>query len=80
MKEALGEKVEKVVVSTRLTDAPAVLTTEGAVSLKMAQMFNAQATASEERPEIHVVLEAQRQASGVRRAEGRLMLRATTTR
>ena len=57
MKEALGEKVEKVVVSTRLTDAPAVLTTEGAVSLKMAQMFNAQATASEERPEIHVVLE-----------------------
>ena len=57
MKEALGEKVEKVVVSTRLTDAPAVLTTEGAVSLKMAQMFKAQATASEEHPEVHVVLE-----------------------
>ena len=57
MKESLGEKVEKVVVSTRLTDAPAVLTTEGAVSLKMAQMFKAQATASEERPDIHVVLE-----------------------
>ena len=34
-----------------------MLTTEGAVSLKMAQMFKAQATASEEHPEVHVVLE-----------------------
>ncbi len=57
IKEALGDKVEKVVVSTRLTDAPAVLTTEGAVSLKMAQVIKANATASDETPEIHIVLE-----------------------
>ena len=57
IKEALGDKVEKVVVSTRLTDAPVVLTTEGAVTLKMAHMFKQQATASEEAPELHVVME-----------------------
>ncbi|WP_172135314.1 molecular chaperone HtpG [Adlercreutzia sp. ZJ473] len=57
MKEALEGKVEKVVVSTRLTDAPVVLTTEGAVSLKMAQMFKENAVGSDEAPELHVILE-----------------------
>ena len=57
MKNALGEKVEKVVISTRLTDAPAVITTEGAVSLKMAQMFKANAVGSDEAPDVHAILE-----------------------
>ena len=57
MKSALDGKVEKVVVSTRLTDAPVVLTTEGAVSLKMAQMFKNAAGGSEEAPDLHVVME-----------------------
>ena len=57
MKGALDGKVEKVVVSTRLTDAPVVLTTEGAVSLKMAQMFKNAAGGSEEAPDLHVVME-----------------------
>ena len=35
MADALGGRVQKVVVSTRLTDAPAVLTTEGPLSLQM---------------------------------------------
>ena len=56
MKGALDGKVEKVVVSTRLTDAPVVLTTEGAVSLKMAQMFKHTA-GGEEAPDLHVVME-----------------------
>ncbi len=56
MKEALDGKVEKVVVSTRLTDSPVVLTTEGAVSLQMAQMLKSQ-PGSEEAPSAHVVLE-----------------------
>lgn len=47
MKEALGEKVVKVAVSTRLTDAPAAITAQGPVSLEMekimAQMPDAQA-------------------------------------
>ncbi len=56
MAAALDGKVEKVVVSTRLTDAPVVLTTEGAVSLKMAEMLK-HAPGSEEAPDAHVVLE-----------------------
>ena len=51
MKEALGEKVVKVAVSTRLTDAPAALTAQGPVSLEMekimAQMPDAQGIKSE---------------------------------
>ncbi|MCI2241186.1 molecular chaperone HtpG [Adlercreutzia faecimuris] len=56
MTEALGGRVEKVVVSTRLTDAPVVLTTEGAVSLQMAQMLK-NAPGAEEAPKSQVVLE-----------------------
>lgn len=54
--EALEGKVEKVVVSTRLTDAPVVLTTEGVVSLKMYHTMR-NMPGSEEMPECHVVLE-----------------------
>ena len=56
MAEALGGRVEKVVVSTRLTDAPVVLTTEGAVSLHMAQMLK-NAPGAEDAPKSQVVLE-----------------------
>lgn len=58
MKDALDGKVEKVVVSTRLTDTPVVLTTEGAVSLQMAQIFKQQpGGADEDMPEVHIVME-----------------------
>ncbi len=57
MRDALGGKVEKVVVSTRLTDAPVVLTTEGAVSLQMAQIFKQQPGGGEETPDVHIVME-----------------------
>ncbi len=57
MRDALDGDVEKVVVSTRLTDAPVVLTTEGTVSLQMAQMFKHQPGGAEDAPEAHVVLE-----------------------
>lgn len=39
MKEALGDKVEKVAVSARLTDAPACITTEGPLSLEMERVL-----------------------------------------
>lgn len=39
MKEALGDKVEKVAVSARLTDAPAYITTEGPLSLEMEKVL-----------------------------------------
>lgn len=39
MKEALGEKVSKVSVSTRLDEAPAALTSEGPVSLEMEKIL-----------------------------------------
>ena len=55
---ALGDKVEKVIVSTRVTEAPCVLTTEGAVSLKMAQMFKESPDgAPEGAPEVRIVME-----------------------
>lgn len=57
MKKALGDKLEKVVVSTRLTDAPVVLTTEGAVSLQMAQIFKQQPGGEEEMPDLHIIME-----------------------
>ncbi len=54
--EALEGKVEKVVVSTRLTDAPVVLTTDGVVTLKMYHtMRNMPGT--EEMPDCHVTFE-----------------------
>ena len=40
--EALDGKVERVVVSTRLTDAPAVVTSEGGMSLAMVQVLKSQ--------------------------------------
>ncbi|WP_165063055.1 molecular chaperone HtpG [Adlercreutzia sp. ZJ154] len=57
MREALDGKVQKVVVSTRLTDAPVVLTTEGAVSLQMSQMLKSQPGSQEGVPEAQVVME-----------------------
>ena len=39
MKEALGDKVEKVAVSARLTDAPACITTDGPISLEMERVL-----------------------------------------
>ena len=56
MAEALDGKVERVVVSTRLTDAPAVVTSEGGVSLAMVQVLKTQPGA-EELPDLHLVLE-----------------------
>ena len=40
MKEQLGDAVTKVAVSTRLTDAPAAVTTEGPVSLEMERLMS----------------------------------------
>ncbi len=57
MKEAVGDKVDKIVVSTRQTDAPVVLTTEGAVSLKMSQVFKNAPAGSDEMPELHLIME-----------------------
>ena len=56
MREGLAGKVERVVVSTRLTDAPAVVTSEGGVSLAMVQVLKSQPGA-EELPDLHLVLE-----------------------
>ncbi len=57
MKDALAGKVQKVVVSTRVTDAPVVLTTEGAVSLQMANLLKEQPGADEGVPEAQIVME-----------------------
>ena len=40
MKEQLGDAVTKVAVSTRLTDAPSAVTTEGPVSLEMERLMS----------------------------------------
>ncbi len=62
MAEALSGKVEKVVVSTRVSDAPAVLTCEGPVSLQMMTAMKAQmGDAAEGMPPIPVVLEMNRE-------------------
>ncbi len=59
MQVALEDKVDKIVVSTRQTDAPVVLTTEGAVSLKMSQVFKNAPTESETEgmPDLHLIME-----------------------
>ena len=48
MKEALGDKVEKVAVSTRLTDAPACITAEGPLSLEMEKILSGMPGADDE--------------------------------
>ena len=48
MKKALGDKVEKVAVSARLTDAPACITTEGPLSLEMERVLRRDPSAEAE--------------------------------
>ena len=48
MKDALGDKVEKVAVSARLTDAPACITTEGPLSLEMERVLRRDPSAEAE--------------------------------
>ena len=48
MKETLGDKVEKVAVSARLTDAPACITTEGPLSLEMERVLRRDPSAEAE--------------------------------
>ena len=58
MKDALGDKVEKVAVSARLTDAPACITTEGPLSLEMEKVLARDASADiEGMPKTVLVLE-----------------------
>ena len=56
IKGALGDKVTKVAVSARLTDAPAAITSEGPVSLEMERVMAAGPDASEA-PKAQRVLE-----------------------
>ena len=56
IKGALGDKVTKVAVSARLTDAPAAITSEGPVSLEMERVMAAGAGAGEA-PKAQRVLE-----------------------
>ena len=56
MKEALGDKVTKVTVSARLTDAPAAITSEGPLSLEMEKVLAAGPEAGEA-PKAQRVLE-----------------------
>ena len=56
MKEALGDKVTKVTVSARLTDAPAAITSEGPLSLEMEKVLAAGPDAGEA-PKAQRVLE-----------------------
>ena len=48
MKDALGDKVEKVAVSARLADAPACITTEGPLSLEMERVLRRDPSAEAE--------------------------------
>ncbi|MCI9128877.1 MAG: molecular chaperone HtpG [Eggerthellaceae bacterium] len=57
MSRALEGKVQKVVVSTRVTEAPVVLTTEGAVSLQMAHILREQPGSEEGVPDAKIVME-----------------------
>ena len=58
MKDALGDKVEKVAVSARLTDAPACITTEGPLSLEMERVLRRDPSAEAEgMPKSQCVLE-----------------------
>ena len=59
MKSALDGKVEKIAVSTRQTDAPAFITTEGGVSLKMEKILAGAPKSAEEEGAVksHRVLE-----------------------
>ena len=59
MKSALDGKVERVAVSTRQTDAPAFITTEGGVSLKMEKILAGAPKSAEEESAVksHRVLE-----------------------
>ena len=57
MKDALGDKVEKVAVSARLTDAPACITTEGPLSLEMEKVLQKGPEAGEGMPKSQRVLE-----------------------
>ena len=56
MKEALGDKVTKVTVSARLTEAPAAITSEGPLSLEMEKVLAAGPDAGEA-PKAQRVLE-----------------------
>ena len=56
LKEALGDKVTKVTVSARLTDAPAAITSEGPLSLEMEKVLAAGPDAGEA-PKAQRVLE-----------------------
>ena len=56
MQEALGDKVAKVTVSARLTDAPAAITSEGPLSLEMEKVLAAGPDAGEA-PKAQRVLE-----------------------
>lgn len=56
IKEALGDKITKVAVSARLTDAPVAITSEGPVSLEMERVMAAGPDASEA-PKAQRVLE-----------------------
>ena len=57
MKDALGDKVEKVAVSARLTDAPACITTEGPLSLEMEKVLQKGPDSAEGMPKSQRVLE-----------------------
>ena len=56
LRDALGDKVTKVAVSARLTDAPAAITSEGPVSLEMEKVLAAQPEGAEA-PKAQRVLE-----------------------
>ncbi len=66
MCETLDGKVERVVVSTRLTDAPAVVTSGGGVSLAMVQVLKSQPGLVPSCPRCTSCWKDERQAPGVR--------------